>query len=120
LEVPPEREKELREWEKLNKKRAKKLLSKPELLPFLQHYLVAFLALSRRRQFGMSELPLSVEAITLYCDRFGFGHDYRFFFRCMSDMDDSFLKFHAERRERERQENPKPERRPKPGRGRKS
>ena len=106
LEVPPEREKELREWERLNKKKAKKLESKPRLLPYLQHLLTTFLFISRRRQFGLSELPLSIESIIAYGDRFGFKNDARFFLRCMSDLDDAFLKFKADQRKSNEGETP--------------
>ncbi len=104
--MPPEREKELRTWEKRNKKRAPKLAKKPQLLFYQQQYLTAFLDLSRRRQFGMTELPLSVESITDYGDRFGFKGELRFFFRVISALDDEFLSFNAKKREAEKPEKP--------------
>lgn len=101
LETPPEREKELREWERLNKRKAKRLQNKPKLLWFEQELLSHFFTLGRRRQYGMSELPLSVEAITIYAERFGFSKDFRFFFRCMSELDDEYLIFQSKKAKEE-------------------
>lgn len=101
LEVPPERKKELEEWEKLNKRRAAKLLARPEVTPYLQGLMNTFMDLSRRRQFGMAELPLSVEAILMYGNTFGYNDDLRFFFVCMSGMDDEFLIVRSEDRKRD-------------------
>lgn len=113
MEVPPEREKELKEWERLNKRRAKKLLERPKLLTYQKALFNDFLCLSKRRQFSMSELPLSVEAITCYAYEFGYRKDFRFFFHCISEMDDEFLKFQAERREAERENKTKDRPQPK-------
>lgn len=49
----------------------------------------------------MSELPLTLEAITKYAEIFRFDDDVRYFFRAMSAMDDEYLIYRAQVRETE-------------------
>jgi len=56
-------------------------------------YLLAFMALDRRRQSGYAMAqPLSTEAILLYALTHGFRSDLRFFCKIISELDDDFIK----------------------------
>lgn len=103
MEVPPEKIKELLAWEKMNyPRKAKKLQARPQLTDYLQNYLDAFFELNRRRQYAMSALPLSIDAICLYADLYGYDQtirEKRHFFRLMSALDDGFLDYLAKKAE---------------------
>lgn len=81
--------------------RIAKLENKPKLQPFLLQYLDAFFRLNRRRQYSMSVLPLSVDAILLFGQVHGFANELRYFYKMMEEMDDEYLLFEQEKKESE-------------------
>lgn len=101
--MPPDKVKQLEEWEKLNKKRAPKLAKRPKLTDLHKGLLDSFLEVSRRRQYGMAELPLTIEAIVLFAQIFGYDDDLRYYFRLIAAMDDAFLEFQGKRRKSEQE-----------------
>ncbi len=105
--MPPDKEKELKHWEELNKRKASKLRSKPKLLAYETQLLSAFMFQSRRRQYGMSELPLTIDSIYSFGLKFGYKEDIKFFIRMIAELDDEYLKFQSDKREAEKDSSKK-------------
>lgn len=55
-----------------------------------------------------SPLPLQVTEITSYANSFGFDTDFRFFYRCMCEMDMEFFEHQSTKRKTEKKTQPPP------------
>lgn len=75
------------------------------LSEYEQIFFDAFQRLNKRRQFSMAALPLTVEAIFEFCDRFGYAttvEEERLFYDFMEAMDDEYLLFQAEEAQKDK------------------
>lgn len=77
------------------------LVDEPSLSWVLSGYARSYLDLDRRRQGGYATgQPLAPADILAYGYSHGYGDDIEFFFKCVSAMDDEYLKDAAEKAER--------------------
>lgn len=104
--MSPDLEEQLKQWQKINKRPAKKLAAKPQLTEYLNWLLMHFFRLSQHRQYAFSAQPLMISEIFAYADRIALPKGWgEFFFGVMSDLDGEFLKVKGEEAEREKEGN---------------